>query len=169
MASSIQQCREFVRTLEAYLDTQDLGALAAIRRGLGKGPGEESAPYRFIGPYLADRTTEEEEKWYYAVAALFAWHQISLPDEPEDQRLRNLGASFRQLADHVDASGTERRFIALLNCPASDLAAHLRHAIGLLKSRQVPVDWTLLLNDALHWSDERRFVQRRWARSYWRQ
>lgn len=63
--------------------------------------------------------------------------------------------------------GVERRFVALLNCHRDDLPAHLRHAVGLLKSKEIPVDWAELLHDILRWDSESRSVQRAWARAFW--
>jgi CRISPR system Cascade subunit CasB len=103
------------------------------------------------------------------VAALFAWHQRPWEGDEEPWR-RNLGASFERLApaDSDERVSVERRFTALLACHAEELPNHLRHAIGLLRASEIPVDWTLLLRDLQYWEDERRTVQRAWARAFWR-
>jgi CRISPR system Cascade subunit CasB len=146
-------------------------ALAALRRGLGKSPGEELEPFRYIGWALSDRGQKEEEA-HYLVASLFALHQIAWTDAAESARETGLGASFRVLAnrlraDRGDSNSVDRRFVALLNCHADDLATHLRHAVSLLKSQDVPVDWAQLLDDVEKWDDESGAVRRRWARAFW--
>jgi CRISPR system Cascade subunit CasB len=62
----------------------------------------------------------------------------------------------------------EKRLVALLNCHRNDLPDHLRHTIGLLKSKEIPVNWTQLLWDVQNWQRESRDVQRNWARQFWR-
>jgi CRISPR system Cascade subunit CasB len=63
----------------------------------------------------------------------------------------------------------ERRFVGLLNCHADDLDKHLRQAVGLLKSKDIPIDWTRLLHDIQGWIWESRNVQLAWARAFWGQ
>jgi CRISPR type I-E-associated protein CasB/Cse2 len=63
---------------------------------------------------------------------------------------------------------TEKRLVTLLNCHQDDLPDHLRHTIGLLKSKEIPINWLQLLNDVQNWQRESRDVQRRWARQFWR-
>jgi CRISPR system Cascade subunit CasB len=70
-------------------------------------------------------------------------------------------------ADPAGSASVERRFTALLDCHADELPGHLRHAVSLLKSKGVPVDWRVLLADVQWWGHGDRFVQREWAREFW--
>src|SRR6266511_1251547 len=181
--------REFVQYLQGFVDREDRAPLAALRRGLGKAPGEAAEMHRYVLPFLPRKSPWSEEQAYYLVAALFAWHQGSwLADEGEDTpAATNFGASFAQLSrarrmegeGNDDQSGVEggpgktdesveRRFVALLNCHHDDLPDHLRHGVGLLKAHAVPVDWAQLLRDLQEWGWESRSVQRAWARDFWR-
>lgn len=172
----------FFSHLEKLVRDKDRGALAALRRGLGKPPGTAREMDRHILPYLQQDAgvhplvTEARENACYLVGALFAyWHQgkdIIVKDAPV-----NLGDSLRQLVDletsergnREDAEKrVEKRLIALLNCHRDDLPDHLRHIIGLLKSKDIPVDWLQLLHDIQNWQRETRDVQRDWARKFWR-
>ena len=63
----------------------------------------------------------------------------------------------------------EKRFVALLASPWEDLPEHLRHAIALLKAESVSIDYVQLLKHLIRWNAESRFVQRTWARSFWRE
>jgi CRISPR system Cascade subunit CasB len=87
----------------------------------------------------------------------------------DDNRLTNFGASFARLKPSVDADGKsiERRFVALLECHEDDLAERLRHAVSLLRSKEIPVDWLQLLKDLRRWNREDRKAQREWARAFW--
>jgi len=157
----------FVEQLEKLANSQDRAALAALRRGLGKAPGTVAEMHRHVVPWLPASAPEWQQDAYYVVAALFAWHQGSWHREDGAARATNLGASFARLASSVESESVESRFVALLNCHRDDLPTHLRHAVGLLKSEEIPVDWSQLLSDVQSWGLESRPVQRGWARAYW--
>jgi CRISPR system Cascade subunit CasB len=155
-------------------ESGDRAALAALRRGLGKAPGE--APEMF--PVLYARIPEEqlplphwEQPTVFLVASLFALYPDA-PPWPEASRApwqRNFGASLRQLAEQTDSDGPERRFVALLNSDDDDLPHHLRRIVSLLKSAKppVPVDWVLLIRDLRDWNYTDRRVQHHWASAFW--
>jgi CRISPR system Cascade subunit CasB len=154
----------FVASLYALVQREDRAALAALRRGLGKRPGEVAEMFPYVVPYCA-HLSESRQNDYFLVAALFAAHQ-GAAGEPDPYR-NNLGASYRALADRAGSASIQLRFVALLNAVREDLDDHLRHAISLMKAHEVTVDWAQLLRDIAGWSWESRNVQRRWAQSYW--
>lgn len=179
-----QQTREgrFVGYLHSLVEREELAALAALRRGLGKEPGTAPEMYPYVVPFVGDITPTQQAP-YYLVAALFAWHQKDWPsDDPQrDNRNRNnLGASLARLRqeqarDRGDAvpdqgDSTERRFVAMLSSSREDMPYHLRQMIGLLRTKEVPVNWLQLLYDIRFWdSDDSRIVQQRWASAFWSQ
>lgn len=150
----------------------DRGAMADLRRGLGKPPGTVHQMDRYVLPFLSG----EPEEPYYLVASLFAgWHQ---GEEKAESAEGNLGKSLRTLVGKHVADGAsledaekrlEKRLIALLNCHQDDLPDHLRQAVSLLKSKEVPINWAQLLHDIKGWSHESRYVQRAWAKGFWAQ
>lgn len=171
MAQPRDHDRQFIEHLEKLLDNR--GALAALRRGLGKPPGRAPEMHPYVVPWLPAEPSAWAEAPYYLVAALFAyWHQGRT--EPDRSPPENLGASFARLRDEQrrqsgqEPDSTERRFVGLLNSHPDDLPQHLRHAVALLRSHDVAVDWAQLLQDIRDWGWESRGVQRRWARSFWR-
>jgi len=147
--------------------------LAILRRGLGKAPGDAPEMYRYVQPRIA-AVPERDEDRFYLVASLFAAHQISWP-APEAEsnagpaRRVDIGTSLRQFVVRKPdaAEGTERRFSALLQCDRTELPEHLRHAVSLLKSEEIPVQWAQLLRDIARWHYDGKPAQRQWARSYW--
>ena len=146
--------------LEKLAQRQDRGALAALRRGLGKPPGTVVATYRHVTPFVPEAAARGGRDWpWYLVASLFALH-------PDSGARGDMGWTYRRLGDHPSA---EARFGALLDCAVEELPYHLRQAVSLAKSakRRTPVDYDLLLRHAQHWDHPDRWVQRRWARSYW--
>jgi CRISPR system Cascade subunit CasB len=149
----------------------DRAALAALRRAAGRPPGESPAAYPAVYRALGDEPLQPwEETPYFIVAPLFAlyphgsWRR---GDEEERYEPRSLGASFARLAERTGSGSIEGRFRALLDSRIEDVPEHLRHAVGLLRAHEVPVSWTELLGDIRRWDDERRSVQRKWARHYW--
>ncbi|HEU5348622.1 MAG TPA: type I-E CRISPR-associated protein Cse2/CasB [Ktedonobacterales bacterium] len=163
---------EFVQALKKLVGTREagaknLGALAALRRGLGKPPGTVAEMYPYVVQYLPKQAGQRVEDAYFLIAALFAWHQLDWTAGEERKVNRNFGASFRRLALSVDSQSTEKRFVALLDARGEDLPEHLRHAIGLLKSKEIPVDWVQLLEQVSVWDHDNRRVQRAWAGAYW--
>ena len=100
-------------------------------------------------------------------AGLFAGYPKAWP--PGEERSTDFGASFARLAQATgNAASVESRFTTLLTASTDELPVRLRNAVSLLKAKDVPVDWSRLLYDLTRWRSESRWVQRRWARSFWR-
>jgi CRISPR system Cascade subunit CasB len=160
--------RRFVAYLAGLEEAEDRAALAALRRGLGKAPGEAAELYPYVVPRVPPAAGEQEEAAYYLIASLFAFHPALWPEDGVPTSRRNLGASLARLASGPDRqAAVERRFVALLNAHREDVPDHLRRVVGLLKAADVPVDWAQLLDDVRWWDHGERRVQRRWARAFW--
>lgn len=182
----------------------DRAALAKLRRTLGKKPHQAIDAYPYLVRWTEDLSPWHEQS-YYLVAALFGMypsrslhHQRRLKSKKnvdgqeasEDQKglgenRRNLGASFLKLdlarrdesQPEERAKSLERRFTALLMSRKEDLPERLRHAVSLLKSEKIPIDWAQLLLDLCWWDQSHCTVsarrpmissQRRWAKAFWR-
>lgn len=159
----------FIEYLEQLAEREDRAALAALRRGLGKAPGEAAEMHPHVVRFLPYNSHPQRDEVYYLVAALFAWHPQPWHGDEEMERLTNLGASFARLSRQDESDSIEKRFVALLNCHRDDLPDHLRQAVGLLRAHEIPVDWAQLLRDIHGWGWESRSVQRAWARAFWGQ
>ena len=157
----------FIGYLESLRDRGDRAALATLRRTSGKEPGAPPEAYPIIIPYLPEHARERVERAYFLVGSLFALHQKSWPRAEGDKSAHDFGASMRVLASRRPDGGVERRFGALIACSEAELGEHLRHAVALLKSEDVAIDWRRLLSDLTEWNNERHPAQRRWARSFW--
>lgn len=155
----------FTAFLKGLADRKQRGALAALRRGLGKQPGEAAEMFPYLVPWTRDVTGWTEET-YYLVASLFGLHPVSWQGRGEAST--NFGASLARVAGGADRGGVERRFVALLNSRCDDLPDHLRHAVSLCKANHVPIDWLTLLRQLRCWNCEQRTVQRDWAAAFWR-
>jgi CRISPR system Cascade subunit CasB len=144
--------------LERLVADGDRGALAALRRGLGKPPGTEVATFPHVVPCIPEADQGPARSWpYFVVASLFAAHPVTRAGE-------NLGASYRRMKE---SPSREARFRALLNAHPDDLPGHLRHAVSQLGAQGIGVDWSQLLMDLRFWSDAQQRTQLRWARAFW--
>jgi|GEM_PF-233401 len=190
-----QQARNerFIRNLRRLMPTDDeqrdnweesrnRAILAQLRRGLGKEPGSVPDMFSHVEYIFPVDLPSEDEDPYYLVAALFAWHQKDWPSN--DTYRSNLGASlaelrWKQTADRGETvleqgDSTERRVVALLNSTRADLPYHLRQMIGLLRTKEVRVNWLQLLADIQDWdtgwrNNRGHSVQQRWASAFWSQ
>jgi len=160
-AERVERFVDYLETLESH---GDRAAMAALRRSLGRPPGLAGEAHRHI---LWINPAEWEEPSYYLIAGLFALHPSHWRRKEEEKRTSNFGASFARLQAKVESKSIERRFVAILDSHEEDLAEHLRHAVSLLKSQEIAVDWVQLLRDSRGWRHESRYVQRQWARAFW--
>lgn len=135
---------------------EDRGALADLRSGLGKEPGDMARVHKHVVPYLPEH--RYHDRWYYVLATLFGSY-------PKHRPGYSLGKAFKPLRQKSDSM--EARFVALLNAHPDDLDDHLRHAVSLLKSNEQPLDWFKLLCDLIQWDHPEGHVQLRWARDFY--
>lgn len=161
--------KRFVEHLQGYVPREteegfnkgNRGALAALSRGLGRKPGTEIAMYPYLGGWINGKSDWQAQP-LFLVASLFALHPR------HDATLHSLGESFWRLADGSSSpESVEHRFTALLNADREDLHLHLRHAISLLKSQGIPVNYASLLRDIAWWGEEGSSTRRTWARDFW--
>lgn len=150
----------FITHLKELARREDRGALASLRRGLGQTPGTVPEMHPYVAPFLADGAWAWRHQCHYIVASLFALH-------PEAANDGNMGETFQRVATSAGSESIEGRFIAMLKCHRDDLFDHLRHAVSLAKSKNVPICWELLFQHVQSWDDDRGWVQREWSRSYW--
>jgi len=156
----------FIDYLRKLADADDRAALASLRRGLGKPPGTAAETHRYVVPFTSGCSRWEED-CHYIVASLFAAHPSDCSPGEGETGGNNLGTSMARLAAKTDSESIEKRFTALLNCHRDDLHVHLRHAVGLLKTEDVPISYTQLLRDIRNWNHPARYVQRNWAKGFW--
>ena len=150
---------------------EDRGALAELRSGLGKEPGQMARVHRHVVPYLPE-IHYNQDRWYYLIATLFGLHskhKDSVDHESKGKKWKEvwtMGRAFRPLRAKSDSM--EARFVALLNAHHDDLEDHLRNAVRLLKANEEPLDWFRLFDDLLQWNHPEGLVQLRWARDFYK-
>ena len=158
--------RPFIAELERLLGgdskRREAGTLAKLRRGLTEHPGERDV---WVYAHLGGASPEQDEP-AALVASLFAlWHQggRGRPQRGSD----SFGGSYGRLRAVTGSESVEKRFAALIDSHLDDLPTKLRHAVTLLRSKDIPIAWEQLLLDLVWWRAEKRPVQRRWARDFW--
>ncbi len=155
----------YIASLRRLVQDDNRAALAALRRGLSTHDGVAPEMHRYVVPWLSPDSPPWQASPLYQVAALFAWHQDA--GGARDDAMRNLGASCARLKSELGRDSLEGRFVALLNSHQDDLYPRLRNIVGLLRSNNIPVNWSQLLSDIHRWGWESRSVQRAWANAYW--
>ncbi len=164
------QIGERDRAFAASLDglgglTDGRRLLAILRRGAGGGASRFDA-IRALDRVVPRGATDRDFDAYGLVAGLYAvYHQgrSTIPATDGD-----LGDSFARLGRSLgwETDRAARRLTSLLAASATTLAERLRHAVTLLRSADVPVNWAMLARDIRTWDLEGQPVQRRWARSF---
>jgi CRISPR system Cascade subunit CasB len=158
----------FVKYLGSLVTQADRQALAELRSGLSGEPGRLFHMYRYVGRFLTEGETAWNEQRFLIVASLFALYYQG-PAAVSDPQHLGFGTSFRQLYEATERRpSVERRFLSLIACHPDSLPDHLRHAITLMRSEAVAVDFAQLLSDLSYWSHQEQWVQRRWARQFFR-
>jgi CRISPR system Cascade subunit CasB len=151
----------FVDHLQDLAGDKNRGALAALRRGLGRAPGEAPEMFPYVVPWLPEHMTFGHEQAFYLTAALFAAH----PTKTEQGNMGDHMAA--AISRDFERAAVERRFVALLGSHIDDLPDMLRQTVSFLRSKDKPVNYRQLLRDLLGWSNPSRTVQRRWASGFW--
>lgn len=158
-AAEPQRIAEFIGALEHL----DAGGRARLRRNAGRTLAESRNVYRVFFqtvPYGTPRWAEED---YFLVATLFplVHHQPGAGSLGHTlYRVRNRNSSAR-------ANSLDHRFQTLLDSNREQLTFRLRQVVRLIASSELRIDWAELLNHALAWESEARWVQLRWARDYY--
>jgi CRISPR system Cascade subunit CasB len=154
-----REAHPFVSFLESL--REDRGALAALRRGLGRPSGAAQEMFQYVIRWLPAEAGPRQEEAYFLVASLFAYH-------PQPGGVGNLGHCFSRARDSgVSDMAIERRFTALLSAHPDDLPFYLRQAVSFLKSKGIPIDWHQLFADIQAWNHPKGYIQKQWARAFW--
>lgn len=127
--------------LERMVEEDDVGALAALRRGLGKPPGAVPITHRYVVPFIRRDAHRSEEDAHYLVASLFAaWYQGRKKLVPS---MASYGEAMRSLMHERESGSVEKRFEAILGSDRERVHEMLRHGISLLSSQDIPLNWDL--------------------------
>lgn len=156
-----------------YRDPAAVAALARLRRGAGKRPGEvlDVLEYTVSDTFFTHGETAatHQENAAHLAVTLYALHQQSRAERMY-RRGADLGTALRLLNSGPVPDPILRRFRMLGTADSFDeLSHHLRGVVQLLRAGSRPLDYGLLADQLVAWQDGRRSrVQLAWARGFHR-
>lgn len=161
-----------VNYLLGLKNREDRGALAALRTGLGKKPGEAPRMFPHVGRFITSSDPARASvATAFATASLFTIY-------PEQTAGRSLGLALWH-ATKRDGNpsgkhgepGVEARFTAMIDAHEDDIVRHLHGLISLCESASQGLDWYRFrrdLSSLLSENETRRDNTRlSWARDFW--
>jgi CRISPR system Cascade subunit CasB len=159
----MNKTENFVNHLEELVKKDDRATLARLRHSLAFPPGQYTQVFGFVERFTSSLFGWDREA-YYLTAGLFATH----PDQTEDET-ETLGATFRRVYyERGESESIAKRFLALIDADPEQISERLRHAINLIQSHNFAVNYDLLLSHLTAWNSEKKWVQQRWARDFYR-
>jgi len=155
---------------------EDRGALAALRSGLGKRPGEAPRMIPHVGKFLRSADPERPSVISaFLTASLFAKHPEHAPGRSLGSALWNATRRDSNPDGKHGEAGVESRLTALIDAHSDDIPRHLESLVSLCESagggNRTGIDWYEFRRDviSLVGDDEKRRerVHLRWARDFW--
>lgn len=137
------------------------GDRAQLKRCAGVSLNEATQVLGLFYRLLPKGIASYNEPHYFLIATLF-------PLTSEGGH-GDFGVALRRIRPNSkknERSPLDRRVEILLDADAVQFPFRLRQALRLLKSKEVHVNWQYLAEDILGWGHPNRFVQKRWAKSY---
>lgn len=146
------------------------GDLAALRRGIGRQPGEVPQMWPFYTTLNPDGQLTPRLLAEHAALTLFAVHQQSRAD-PVHRADIGVGAAMLTLrhSEKFSTDAVDRRFSAAATATSlAEVTTHLRGLITQLRGTDQGLDYTRLCWDLRDWQDPARLpaVRRRWGGQY---
>lgn len=184
MSVNSKEVKDFVKRRIEWLFVQNdslvKAALANLRRGIGRAPGDMPELWGIV---LQDMPEEmmsrggepSKAEWAsYTALTLFALHQQGkdLQSERMYKEGASLGDSVRRLAGNEDErQAVTRRFNAMAT--ASDMveaAHHMRGLVQLMRSKSIPLDYPALAADLFNYQYPERVsdIRLRWGEAYYK-
>lgn len=163
--SEKQQKHFFIKYLEKLQSDGDRGAMATLRKGLGKPPGEVTQMYKYVYVGIGQNGKIQEENGYFLVASLFAlWYRgrQGLSQDFDG----NFGKTCKYVFKETATDSTVKHFESLIDSHIDDLPNRLRHAVSLASSKNVGVNWSQLLIDLEQWGEDSKSVQKEWMKAF---
>lgn len=143
------------------LERLEAGDRARFKRNSGKNLSECSDGLALFYKLLPHGTPQYQEEMYFLVATLFPL--------AESGGKGDFGSLLSKAQNSTNQKGLDRRVEFLLDADDDQLSFRLRQSVHFLQSCWVRVDWVQLLDDLLQWKHPDRYIQQRWARSYFSQ
>lgn len=174
-----QVAHQVTELQQGYLNDRAwaVAALAKLRRGIGKQPGDliDLIEWTTAGLFIADNSTDEptaEEQAAYTAITLYAMHQQGKREKP----MHRTGPSFGKAAHELRIAlgqdreaGVVRAFNAIGTArDITELARHARRLIQLFRANDVGMDYALFATDLRKLMNPAAAsqVRNRWGRDF---
>ncbi|MBV9865236.1 MAG: type I-E CRISPR-associated protein Cse2/CasB [Abitibacteriaceae bacterium] len=175
---ALAQARQFVWKLEDLRDPKvaslrgiNRGKLAALRRNAGATTGT-SRGVAWVADWLHEVPVGQHEQ-FFLIATLFDLNR-------KPPIMRDFGETMRRVKENASDS-FERRFLVLLDAQfdliydaldgtrsgGGELTYRLDQMVKLAASKEVGVNWPVLLADLCCWELPGKPVQKKWARNFY--
>ncbi|HNR02411.1 MAG TPA: type I-E CRISPR-associated protein Cse2/CasB [Anaerolineaceae bacterium] len=143
------------------LEKLNAGDRARLKRNAGKTLAETHDAIGLFYNLLPHGVPQYQEEIFFLVATLTPF--------AEGGAKKDFGNSLYLARSVKNNKGLDRRVENLLDADLVQLHFRLRQTVKFLQSCRVRVNWQQLLDDLLHWDHPERYIQQRWARSYFGQ
>lgn len=144
----------------AYIDGLGAEGRAVLRRSLAFAPGTWPPAFRYVERWVGAGAGSWERRMTYLAAAMQALSRA-------ERHFSDVGAAAQALTVSTGSQSVEARFLNLLDADDEQLPNRLRQMVSLMSSRGIAPEWSGLRKDLLRWRTEDRWVQQKWARSYY--
>lgn len=167
-----QQIEEFISRLE-NLKNDRRGDLAILKRNAGNTIAESKGVYQTFYQILPRGIAGSyNEEIYYLIATLYSHNRYPAKG---DLAKGDFGTTMRFVKDKTGSENIDHRMSFLLDSNFDRVGGHpgggevpyrLRQCIKLANGHEVGVNWPKLLFDLMRWDHPDKWVQKRWAESY---
>ncbi len=155
---------QFIERIERL----NAGELAMLRRGCGeRDPIEGRCPW-LVGLIYGVAS----EATAFLVATLLAQYKTADIKASRHRIEGNFGVTWKRAIKGIDSESIRRRFHILLDADYEpwtgdgDLPYRIRQMVRYAAGKEVGVDWSILLVDLKSWNQPEKYVQKRWASTF---
>jgi CRISPR system Cascade subunit CasB len=177
---NVQRNRAFLEAIQGLYEP-DRGKIAALKRNAGNTLSEARGLawfYFYLQRHFSGRD-DRDNNLCLLVASLMTFDRSTMRNGLEKTEIGDFGRTLfllrspeEQAASRPGQTPLERRLVGLLDAAFNDegggeMAFRLRQAAKFAMQKEARIDWPLLLEDLRFWSYPDKFVQKRWARSFY--
>ena len=142
-------------------------ALAKLRRGAGKLPGNVPEIWEITIGALPENAGEYAEQAIHVALTLFALHRQG--SEISGQNGGTLGTAVSKLKSGDNDEAVTRRFNSAVTATTiTELSVHVRSLVQLLRTKNIDMDYPKLAQELYYWQIDPEKTRLNWGRDYWR-
>jgi|ADurb_Gly_03_Slu_FD_contig_21_525058_length_888_multi_2_in_0_out_0_1 CRISPR system Cascade subunit CasB len=163
------QIMQFIKALDRLEERNETGKMAALKRAAGYTIAESRNAIGVFYQLIPSGVSTKDEEIYFLVATLRFLNSKSLDGD--------FGKTMQMIKGKSDSDSISRRANRLIEATfdtfpdgsngGGEIMYHLRQWVRLAKSKDVGINWALLLEDLLQWTRSDRFIQKKWARNFY--